>query len=1430
MSFKLKSTVSLILCGLLTIAALSFFTNTQAIKADQPRRIKVLFLGDRGHHRPADRAKQLIPVLAKRGIDVFYTEDHNQLTPSNLNLFDALLVYANISSIKPEHEKSILDFVASGKGFVPIHCASYCFHNSPKLIALTGAQFKSHGTGVMTTTTVKPDHPAIKGLKDITSWDETYRHHKHNEKRRTVLQVHKEKNHTEPWTWVRTHGKGRVFYTAWGHDQRTWSKPGFHRLVERGIRWASGDWALKLAPPKLKPFEYKPARFPNYIPGKRWGAQGDPNGQMQLPLPAEESIKHMILPPGFKIQLFAAEPFIGKPICMAWDHRGRLWIAETVDYPNDIKKEGEGRDRIRILEDTNNDGRADKSIIFAKKLSIPTSLTFANGGVIVHQAPHTLFLKDSNGDDKADVRKKLFSGWSTGDTHAGPSNLRYGLDNHIWGMQGYAGFNGKVGDKSHRFRQGFYRFTPDASSLEFVRSTNNNTWGLGFSEEGIIFGSTANNNPSTYMPIPNRYYESVRGWSPSNIGTIADTAKFNPITDKVRQVDVHGGYTAAAGHALYTARLFPRFYWNRTAFVNGPTGHLTGVFTLHKQGSHFKSTNPFNIVASDDEWTAPIMAEVGPDGALWFIDWYNFIIQHNPTPRGFKNGRGNAYVTDLRDKKHGRIYRILPTNAKLPKPITLHKATPTKLVQTLTNDNMLWRLHAQRLLVEQKQTKVIPQLIQLINNPAVDAIGLNTAAIHALWTLHGLTALDGSNSSANNAAFSALTHPSAGVRRNAVQVLPPTQDAISAILAAKLLDDPDPQVRLMTLLALADLPPSDTAGAAVYAMIKRPANASDRWIPEAAIAAAAKHDAGFLKATLGATENKTDPKNINAPKKKEYKNLIPNPSFEKHTDKKPASWSVRTYAGQAQHALVEGGRTGKYAVQITSKSGTDTSWFVSVPVKPNTNYRLSAWIKTRGVRNVAGGFGALLNVHELQGPVNVRTQPLKATNDWKKVSITFNSRGRRLISINCLFGGWGRAAGTAWYDDLELIQLDPGQTQTGLSGALGKVVRAVTTHYAQRGPTDSVVATLSALRGADPQLSAAILDGLTSGWPRDASPRLSPNERAQLSVLIKSLPDSLKNRLISLAKKWNRGDVFSAQLGTVIAQLKSTLTNTSLTAKQRIAAAQGLISIKDTPAHVSLIVKQISPTSPPALSAGLLNALTQSRQKSTGATIIAHFPTMTPAAQSAATNVLTRRAPWTLALLHAIQAKKLNIGVLTQQQLHQLSLHNNKEVASLAKAVGKARLSNPDMEKLIKQYLPVVQKAGNAKRGEIVYNKFCSVCHEFNGKGGKVGPTLTGIAAKPREDILIDIVDPNRSVEGTYRQFIVTKKDGQALFGRLALETKTSIQILDALGKQHIIQRDQIKSLTAAPVSIMPPGLVLGMKKQELTDLFQYLTATPHHK
>lgn len=1221
------------------------------------RRLRVLFLGDNGHHQPAVRAAELIPVLANRRIDVTYTENCDDLNPGTLGQYDALVLYANHDTITPPQLKSLLDYVASGHGFVPLHCASYCFRNSPEFVALVGAQFQRHGFGPVETDVVEPEHPIMRGWSPFPTEDETYVHTLHNPEHRLVLQTRPEGETAEPWTWVRTHGKGRVFYTAYGHDHRTWSHPGFHDLVERGIRWAAGVTGVYDSWPRTASgldgdFSYVPAEVPNYVAGKKWGEVGEPISRMQSPLQPAVSLKHLAVPDEFAVELFAAEPDIGKPIAMAWDHRGRLWLCETVDYPNEKQPEGSGRDRIRICEDTDGDGRADRFTVFAEGLSIPTSIAFARGGVVVHQAPETLFFIDTDGDDRADVREVLFTGWDTGDTHAGPSNLRYGLDNWLWGVVGYSGFRGRIGGEMQDFRMGLYRMRPDGQQLEFLRGNNNNCWGLGFTEEGLVLGSTANGNPVVYLPIPNRYYEQVRGWSSSVLGNSAISNTYYPITEKVRQVDFHGGFTSAAGGALYTARTYPSQYWNRTQFVSDPTGHLTATFVLNRKGSDFTAFNAWNMVASDDEWTAPIVAEVGPDGHMWVIDWYNFIIQHNPTPVGYQTGKGNAYEIPLRDKTHGRILRVVYRGAAATPRLKLDPQNARQLVETLSHSNQGWRLHAQRLLVERGQADVKPALLQLIANRQVDELGLNVGAIHALWTLHGLGQITSDKPETLKAVAAALQHPSAGVRRNALAVMPHDEQTVAAILQAHALTDPNPDVRLAGFLALADSPANPLAAAAILAALGEPGNMNDRWIPDAATAAAARQETLLLKALAG--------------------QLKPTPAHE-------------------------------------------------------------------------------------------------------------------------------------------------------------ALVRRVSEHIA-RGPQRAELADVfGLLTRTSPVIRKAVLAGLAKGWPANESLSLNESAVQQLVAWLPDLDADAKSLLVGLASRWQLAG-FEAATRSLAEDLLAIVTREDVGDVDRGDAARQLIEFrKSDPQAAADLLSVLSPRSSPELAKAVLAAVGVSEAKETGDAVLSRLDSLTPSARPLAVQLLLGRADWTSSLLAGLEAGRIKWGDLTLDQKQSLTNHPQAAIAELALTLLKQGGGLPDAnrQKVIDELSPVALSTGDAVHGKLVYQQQCAKCHKHGGAGPggeNIGPDLTGMAAHPKAELLVHILDPSRSVEGNFRLYLASLVDGQTISGLLASENRTAIELVDTQAKRHQIQRSDIEELVASTKSVMPEGFEKQISPADLRDLLEFLT------
>ena len=1267
-----------------------------AVAADPPA-LSVLFLGDAGHHQPAARFRQLQPVFAARNIALTYTDKPDDLTAANLAKYDGLMVYANIDRSKPEHVKAILDFVAAGKGFVPLHCASYCFIDNPDYVALVGAQFRSHTTGVFRVQNAQPDHLVMKGFSSFESWDETYTHTKHNTKDRTVLEYRVEGDVKEPWTWVRTHEKGRVFYTAWGHDQRTWSHPGFHNLVERGTRWACGQDPALAGPyvdaPKMtaitgpkSDFEYVPAKVPFYPPSRTWGAQAEPITTMQKPLTPEKSVKHYSVPEGFELKLFASdEQFGGKPICMTWDERGRLWVAVTVDYPNEMQREGEGRDKILILEDTDGDGKADKVTVFADKLSIPTSILHAHGGLIVTQAPHTLFLKDTDGDGKADVRQVLFTGWGTQDTHAGPSNLRYGFDNWIYGSVGYSGFNGTVADEQLRFRQGYYRFKLDRDGdgvkvlkLEFLRSTNNNTWGLAFDESGQLFGSTANGCVLVHMPIPNRYYEKVRGLSPGVLQPIALDNRFHPVTEKVRQVDWHGGFTAASNCAIYTARTYPPEYWNKVAFVSDPTGHLTATFGLQPAGTSYVARYAWNLAAADDEWASPIDAQVGPDGNVWLIDWYAYIVQHNPTPAGFRTGKGAAYETPLRDKTHGRIYRLVYTKAAAEPKVDLANATSEKLVETLKNSNMLWRLHAQRLLVERGKPDVNRVLVKLLEDRADERTGDKPGALHALWTVHGLGGFGGSSVLAGfrrgfeqelNATLTQYDQP-APVRRAIVTVLAqwPTTFFDSRLQYAAF-EDPDPGVRVAALLALAD----------------RGRRASGSEYGEA-----------IAKAALSA-RNYTDPRALDT-----------------------------VTVAATQHA---------------------DSFLIALRKYPD---------------------GLFLGA---DAPA-VKSTPLP----------------RELAPV---------------------------------------IMRVVRTMAAGSRTTDAEVSSVFAgLEAADPRVIEVVVTGLADGWPDNRTVKLDAEATASFGKVLTALPATTRPKLLKLGAAWGLKGL-DAQLAEITKSLFVTVADAKASDAARLDAAKQIVEFRpaDEEAAASLL-NAINAQTSPQLAAGIFEALGQSKAANLGPAVLAKLGSLPPSARPAALRLVLARPEPTKAFLDAVEAGKLRFDLLALDQKTALAAHPDKAIADRAKkllALG-GGLPDPDRQKVIDQFHPILAKTGDVANGKKLFVQHCAKCHKHGGEGQTIGPDLTGFAVHPKEEILIAVLDPSRSVEGNYRAYTAKTLDGKVITGLLASESRTAVELLDAENKRHVIERDNIDELAESKKSLMPEGFEKQVTVAEFTDLMEFLT------
>jgi azurin len=633
------------------------------------------------------------------------------------------------------------------------------------------------------------------------------------------------------------------------------------------------------------------------------------------------------------------------------------------------------------------------------------------------------------------------------------------------------------------------------------------------------------------MAIPHRYYASAPGFDNGSRST--DTHKnMTPITEKVRQVDVFGGFTAASGHNFYTARAFPKGYWNRVAFVCEPTGHIVHQNVMQPEGTDFEDQLsegvPLNLLAGADEWVSPVHAEVGPDGAVWIADWYSFIIQHNPTPRGFENGSGNAYETDLRDYTHGRIYRVAYKNAPAYTPLRLSKERPQELVAALKNNNMFWRQTAQRLLVERGNTDVVPALIELVNDPTRDEIGNTPGALHALWTLHGLGALN-TPGAARQAAVAALKHPVGAVRKVAVQVLPRDEASVAALLAANALTDTDPLVVLNALLAFSEMPLTPAAEKALLVRFENAKEVNDRWMPEAFSVVLNSHDGKLRKAYLAQLMSRGSAQSAAPAPHAAHDHA----AMMASADNKPTVSAVPvTPTGTqpdlvitairmepAQPALRE---TVRFYVEVQNRGGGEVPKGTVVPLHVRIQgadqlVNLTSLTFTNGL--AAGATGTIE-----QGTNGPWTGPLSFNSD-KPGTYTVTAvldRENTIAEGNKTNNTFATKVVYAAPSDLTAFALE----------------RAVRT-YTSTMPADSAVAMLRLAQRLGGDHQRAVMRGVADGWDPRRRATLGDADRTYLASLTPSFPEDRRERLGRVLQAWGVRTNEPTDPNTVVIRIKA---------------------------------------------------------------------------------------------------------------------------------------------------------------------------------------------------------------------------------------------------------------------------------------------------
>ncbi len=606
---------------------------------------------------------------------------------------------------------------------------------------------------------------------------------------------------------------------------------------------------LRAAPPELDPAKDLP-RIP--------------------PVEAADALKTFQLKENFRLELVASEPTVFDPVALAFDENGRMFVVEMTDYS---ERREEQLGRIRMLEDRDGDGRFEKATVVASGLPWPTGVICYDGGVFVAASPDILYLKDTNGDGAADIRKVVYTGFGSGkdrlNVQALLNSFNWGLDNRIHGATAP---NGGVvtnlanpSSKPLDLRGRDFYFDP--RTMELFAENGGGQYGFSYDSKGRKFVSSNSRHIMTMM-YEARYAERNPFYAMP--GALVDIAVDGPAAEVYRispeepwrvirtkwrvsgvsQGIVEGGgrsagyFTGATGVTMYRGDAFPEDFRDN-GFTGDAGGNLVHRKKIYPDGVGVKAMRPADdqkveFLASRDTWFRPVQFANAPDGTLYVIDMYRETIEHPwSLPEQLKK---HLDLNSGNDR--GRIYRVVPEDFKQPKKVRLGEASIKELVKALQSPNGWHRDTAARLIYERQDKAAVPLLTAVVEKSK-----------SSLGRMHALYALDGLNALKENTIVKALRDGDETVRQHAVRL---SEKFLRASPSSQLWDvlrtlaaDPSIQVRYQLAFTLGETKQADRTKV-LAEIVKR--DGTNSWMRAAALSSLA-NGAGEMFGMLSSERN-----------------------------------------------------------------------------------------------------------------------------------------------------------------------------------------------------------------------------------------------------------------------------------------------------------------------------------------------------------------------------------------------------------------------------------------------------------------------------------------------------------------------------------------------------------------------------------------------
>ena len=1128
------------------------------------------------------------------------------------------------------------------------------------------------------------------------------------------------------------------------------------------------------------------------------------------PLSPGEQRRTFHLPPGFEIELVAAEPEIAKPMNLAFDARGRLWVADSYEYPFAAPPDRPGRDSIKVIEDTDGDGRYDTVAAFADGLNIPIGLYPYKNGVVAWSIPNIWHFEDTNGDGKADQRTKLYGplGYER-DTHGMHSSFTRGFDGWLYithGFNNYTIVKGADGSEISMHSGNTYRVRLDGSRAEHFTFGQVNPFGMAQDPLGDLYTSDCHSMPA-YLLIRGAYYPSF--------GKPHDGLGFCP-----KIMEHNHGSTALDGIVHYSGDQWPAEFRDNIFIGNVMTSRVHRDALL-ETGAGKRAVEKEDFIRSDDPWFRPVHMQFGPDGSLYIADFYNRIIGHYEVPLRHPG----------RDRHRGRIWKVsfagVPGQSpQSPKAFDLTKLSVSGLYEELGSGASARRQLAMNYLIDELGAAALTRAQSILAGSEPSAWQQRA---HALWILHRLDGL------APETLLAAASDFSREVRIHAMKILAETHPwgDVQREISLAGLKDVDFHVRRAAADALSQHPDARHLESLLSALAEV---AEDRPFLKHALRIALRNqlrESAVFDAVLKAPQT---PRNADAIadvlisiQTQEAANFL----LDYLSSRRPAAATVRQFVGHiARHASAADLDRLPPIIETVFAKDIDQQLAVYEALDAGRQQRgeaFSAAVKSWSVQLA----GRLLDrVEQSRDPWVHR--PIPGTPSTKVPWILERRRsadGDDQSAFLCSLSPGGESftgilsskpfslpaklsfflAGHDGHPD------KPAQNRNHVRLRLVDGDRIIAGANPPRSDIAQPIAwNLAPFRNR--QAYFEIVDGNGGGgwawlafgrlWPElVALPDLSPQDRSRLLVsaakMVAGAPKSAPYaKALSAIRNPKNPPTARSQMAVELCRFRS---NPLATALAKRIADSALSENQRRNIGRRLFASNLE-ASLPSLARNLLSALPMRSQRSFIQDLIVNRSGAEFALRLAEEGTL----PATLLQNAKIQEQIRNHGEPLAgrhkaliQDLPATRFNRNEAIERLSRNLG--------------------GKIGNREEGRRLFGRACQICHQLAGQGVLIGPQLDGVGNRGLERLLEDILDPNRNLDKAFHTHALTLSNGDVLTGLHRRDDGALAIFVNAAGQEFSVPKQSIIRRQPNPKSLMPDNFIEILNEDQLADLASFL-------